>query len=172
MEAYNHISYGEMISRELVLFSQSKGNQCFFRSTNSDSLYSISQKLSEINYPVLVAVDGSDTDYNCADDDTVNAGSQYYFMLLIPAKDDDPDDIIAKQKTAKKNAIQIQARMRRECIRYKNGLTCLVTDSFTIRGVGPVGNNLFGVIMGFELDESTNFTNDNTYWQDVDSTGN
>ena len=159
MEKYNHFSYGESITKSLRFFQPGivKNRKVLFTAPNSDSLYSISQKLSEINYPVLVAVNGFDADYSDNYADALFERAQYFFMLLQPALSDNPEDILAKQQQCLDNVLQVQAKMMQDSRKYKNGLTALMADTFTIRSIGPVGDNLFGVIMGFNVQENLEF---------------
>lgn len=167
MEKYNHFSYGESLSRSLRFLQPGiqRNRKVLFTAPNSDTLYSISQKLSEINYPVLVAVNGFDADYSDNDADALFERAQYFFMLLQPAITDNPEDILAKQEQCKENALQIQAKMMQDSRKYKNGLTVLITDTFTIRSIGPVGDNLYGVIMGFNIQENLEFFIKPEMWQ-------
>lgn len=164
MDTYNHAAYGERLTTLLKLF-QGVTRKCFFESPNSDTLYALSQKLSEINHPVLVAVDGSDSDFDEGDADSLFETGQYYFLLLQPCRDDDPLDILGKQRQCKAVADEIQGQMRRESADYTNGLTMLGGDSFTVRSIGPVGDNLYGVIMGFQVARAVNFERNAQYWR-------
>ena len=165
MNTYNHTRYAESLCRSLKLLENPSGRQNLFVSPNSDTLYALSLRLSEINYPVLVAIDGNDSDYGEGDADTLHRAAQYYFMLLVPAPADDPDAILAVQTLCAQNAEQIQGKMRLESGYYLNGLEGLAGDSFTVRSVGPVADNLFGVVMGFQVEEAVNFSYDSLFWK-------
>lgn len=165
MTPYNHTAYAESLSQSLKLLENPSGRKNLFVSPNSDTLYALSLRLSEINYPVLVAVDGNDADFSEGDADTLHRAAQYYFMLLMPAPADDPAAILAVQTLCAENAEQIQGKMRLESGYYLNGLEGLAGDSFTIRSVGPLGDNLFGVVMGFQVVQAVNFMKDGEYWR-------
>lgn len=158
MDTYNHFAYGESLSKRLRIFSLApQGEKVYFTAPNSDSLFSISQKLSSINYPVLVAVNGYDADYDDNNADALQEQSQYFFMILQPAQSDDADDILAKQGECKVCALQVQARMMLDSRAYTHGLTDLLPETFSIRSVGPIGDNLYGVIMGFNVRQNIQF---------------
>lgn len=162
---YNHFQYGENLTKQLVFFAPGKerGKKVFFKSPNSDELYSISQKLSDINYPVLVAIDGRDAEYDDIGDSLFEK-AQYFFMLLQPASIDDSDDILLKQKECHSNALQIQARMMLDSRNYENGLTNLLPDTFKTGSVGPLCDNLYGVIIGFNVNDNLNYSINEEMW--------
>lgn len=159
MEKYNHFQYAGNLTTSLRFFQPGiqKNRKVLFTSPNSDSLYSISQKLSEISYPVLVAVNGYDADYSDNDADALFEKAQYFFMILQPAIADNPEDILSRQEECKENALQIQAKLIKDSRAYKSGLTGLLTDTFTIRSIGPIGDNLYGVIIGFNVQENIEY---------------
>ena len=57
MIPYNHITYGEALSRSLRLLENASGRKNFYVSPNSDTLYVLSLRLNEINHPVVVSVE-------------------------------------------------------------------------------------------------------------------
>lgn len=158
MDTYNHFQYGKWLTERMRFFSGApRGEKVFFTAPNSDSLFSISQKLSSINYPVLVAVNGYDADYEDNSADALQEQSQYFFMILQPAQSDDADDILAKQGECKVCALQVQARMMLDSRAYVPGLIDLLPNTFSIRSIGPIGDNLYGVIMGFNVRQNIQF---------------
>lgn len=151
MNIYNHKAYGQELTRKLKLY-QPKAIASFFEATNSDTLYSIDQKLSSINFPCLVAIDGQDSDFRDNEADALIKKPQYFFMFLKPAVSDDSAAIMDAQKTCAANAEQVMFKMMDESENNVNGLTGLMVDSMSIRSIGPIGDNLFGVILSFNLE--------------------
>ena len=148
---YNHFAYGLDLVNRLRLYDSEK-ERAFHKATNSDSLGSISERLSSINYPVLVAIDGRDADFSDNGTEALLKKPQYFFMLLVPVDGDDNDAILAAQADMEANALQIQARMMQQAERNEDGLTGLLPDTFSIRGIGPVADGLYGVIIGFNIE--------------------
>lgn len=163
MEQYDHFAYGLELTKKMKLF-QPKAESSFHKAPNSDTLASISNRLSDINYPVLVAVDGKDSDFSDNEAESLLMKPQYFFMFLKPAGNDDPDAILSAQAECEANALQVMAKMIKEQRTYINGLTGLLIDTFSIRSIGPIGENLYGVIMGFNLQHGITYKIDNTYW--------
>ena len=163
MDTYNHKAYGLELTQTLVLF-QPKGAESFHEATNSDTLYSIDQKLSSINHSCLVAIDGSDSDYADNQSDALIEKPQYFFMFLTPAPADDSAAIIAAQRLCKANAEQVIFKMMAESEKHEKGLTGLLVETMSVRSIGPIGDNLFGVILPFNLERGITHKKDPTFW--------
>ena len=163
MAHYNHFAYGLDLVDKMKIFEVKKAVS-FMKATNSDSLGAISNRLSSINYPVLVGIDGKDADFRDNGTEALLKKPQYFFMLLKPANTDDDDEILAVQEEMEANALQIQAKLMIESENNVNGLTGLVVDSFTIRGIGPIGDCLYGVIMGYNVEYGIGTKIKAAYW--------
>lgn len=163
MDTYNHLQYGQNLVTLMKLF-QYKPDKSYFRAPNSDTLQSISNRLSEINYPVMVAVDGKDSDFSDNEAEVLLEKPQYFFMILLPADNNDPDNIMAVQETAKQNIMQVIARMMYDKRKELNGLGALLIDSFVVRSIGPMGDNLHGVVFGFNVEAGTSYKLNSDFW--------
>jgi hypothetical protein len=163
MVHYNHFGYGQTLSTTLKVFS-AKAAKAYFKATNSDSLGSISQRLSSISWPILVAIDGCDSDFHDNGAEALLKKPQYFFMLLKPAASDNDDAILAAQAEMEANALQIQAKLITESENSQNGLHGLMINSFTIRGIGPIGDSLYGVIMAFNIEYGIGTKINASYW--------
>lgn len=164
MVQYNHFDYCRQLTLKLVLF-ENQGEKAFHRAPNSDTLLSISQKLSEINYPVLVAIDGKDADFEDNGAEQLLKKPQYFIMILKPANNDSPDSILSAQAESEAVAMQIMARMIDDGRKEINGLGALDISSFTIRSIGPIGDCLYGVVMAYMLESGVSYKIDNSYWK-------
>lgn len=163
MDTYNHLSYGQNLVNAMKLF-RAKAPKSFFKSPNSDTLQAISNRLSEINYPVMVAIDGKDSDFADNEAEVLMEKPQYFFMILLPADNNDPEKIMTAQETAKQNMKQVIAKMIWDKRKYLNGLDGLSIDSFVLRSIGPLGDNLYGIVFGFNVEHGTSYKIDNNYW--------
>jgi len=165
MELYDHITYGLDLTQRMKMFVKKTDKDInYYKAPNSDTLISISNRLSHINYPVLVAIDGKDSDFDDNDSDALLKKPQFFFMILKPARTDDPDEILEAQRVCEANALQIQAKLIADCRNYEKGLTGLLLNTFTIRSIGPVGENLYGVIMGFNIQCGVDYGVKEEFW--------
>lgn len=163
---YNHTTYGHQLSEKLNYFLPGIGKekQVYFTAPNSDNLFSLSQRLSEVNYPILVAIDGKDSDFSDNNSELLLKDTEYFFLILNSALTDDAEDILRVQNECEQVAFQIQAKLRTDSRNYTAGLTALDTNSFTTRSMGPIGINLYGILLGFNVDSQMMNCIDPTYW--------
>ena len=163
---YNHFEYGEMLAGKLRQIVESKDSKKYYTCSESENLFDFMRRLSSVRGMVMIALDGSNSDYEMNKGDVLFEIPQYFFLFLQSAKTDVPADILEKQKECKRICEQVQAYMLQE---MKNPLKTtslkqLQTDSFTIRGVGPLGDNFYGALLGFNLKLGINYQIDSEYW--------
>ena len=163
MEQYDHFAYGLELTKKMKFF-QEKVDKSYYQAPNSDTLASISNRLSDIGYPVLVAIDGKDSTFSDNDAEQLIKKPQFFFMLLKPANNYNPQDILDAQAECEANCFQIQALMIAHRRKYQKGLTGLLSGSFTLASIGPIGDNLYGMIMGFQLEAGINYAINLDYW--------
>lgn len=162
MEQYNHFAYGLELTQTLKLYAK-EVEKSFHKAPNSDTLASISNRLSDINYPVLVAIDGKDSSFSDNGGEVLLKMPQYFFIFLQPATDD-PDAILTAQAECEANALQVMAVMMLHSRKYLKGLIGLQLDSYTIASIGPIGDCLYGVIMGFTLQSGIDYRVNKDFW--------
>lgn len=163
---YNHFEYGRELAGQLRPIVESADERKYYTCSESDGLYDLTSRLSNAKGCVMVAIDGCNSDFEMNRGDGLFEIPQYFFLFLQPAKTDSPQDILAKQMGCKRICRQVQARMLQDMSGPTgNGpLKCLVPNSMTIRGVGPVGDNLYGAILGFNLKLNVEWELDDEYW--------
>ena len=157
---YNHFTYGTLLATKHKSLTPTH----YFTCSESDNLQSLVERLSSVHSTILIALDGKNSDFDFNESERLTKRPQYFFMVLAPAALDNSNAILAAQAKCEAIALQLQARMMLDHRKYLNGLTCLLPGTFTIRGIGPVGDNLFGVIMGFNVEYGVTYTIDNTQW--------
>lgn len=163
MVQYNHFNYCQELIPKLKLFAEHPEG-VFHRAPNSDTLLSISQRLSSISYPVLVAIDGKDSDFEDNEAEQLLKHPQFFIMILIPASNDDSDAILSVQGIAESNCEQIMLKMHMQRDKMLEGLHGLDKSSFSIGSIGPMGENLYGAVMGFSMKHAITTKLDNSYW--------
>ena len=123
-------------------------------------------RMSSVSCTVLVALDGKNADFGYNDAERLSKRPQYFFMILTPASLEDSAAILTAQASCEAIALQIQARMMLDSRKYQNGLTGLLPETFTIRGIGPLYDNLFGVIMGFNVEFGIDYSINPEMWEE------
>ena len=162
-QQYDHFLYCSQLVEKLKLFSAHTSG-AFHKASNSDTLISISQMLSGISYPVLVAIDGKDSEFTDNDAEQLLKRPQYYIMILMPASNDNNEAILSAETEAEANALQIVALMSEHKLKLSNGLHALDKSSFSIHSTPAMGDILHGVIMGFSIDTAVSTKIDKNFW--------
>jgi len=163
---YNHFEYGKMLADKLRPIVESTDEKKYYTCSESENLYALMSRLSSVKGVVMIAIDGCNSDYDMNAGDAFFEIPQYFYLFLQTAKTDNPTDILAKQKGCKRICEQVQAYMLQEMkhpIRT-TPLKCLQPDSFTIRGIGPIGENFYGALFGFNFKLSVDYQIDSKFW--------
>jgi len=163
---YNHFEYGKLLSEKLRPVVESTDKKKYYTSSESTNLFSFIERLSSVSGLVMIALDGCNSDFEMNNGDALFEIPQYFFLFLQPAKSDNPDDILAKQKACKQICLQVQAYMLHELANpiKTTPMKCLDVSSFTIRGIGPVGDNFYGALIGFNFKLNINFQLKTDFW--------
>jgi len=164
MEEYNHFAYGLQMATRLKAVKHTDQDRRWYECAESDNLISLMQRLSSVTGTVMIGLDGKNSDFGYNDAESLRKKPQYFFMILTTARADDSAAILAGQEMCEGIALQIQARMMLDSRNYDNGLTGFIPESVTIRGIGPMGDNLFGVIMGFNEEHGVDYQIKDEYW--------
>lgn len=163
MEQYNHFRYGELLAKHLKPIAHSDEQQRFFPATEEEQFLSIEDRISNIKGTILIAIDGSNSDFSWQPDNMTEK-PQYFFVILQNTNSDRTETIFQAQRECRFIAHQIISRMMNDYVHSEYNLMALDPDSFTIRGVGPFADNFFGILVGFNLLNSFNFTLKPEYW--------
>lgn len=160
---YNHFAYGEMLATKLKGIAHTPQKRTFFQATEQEEFGTLDQQVSQVSGTVLVAIDGANADFSW-EPDNMTEKPQYFFVIVTPTQSDDANTIHQAQEQCRGIGKQIIAKMMNDCLNFDNGLATLDMSSFLIRGAGPIGDNFYGVLVGFNLLNPFEFTIDNTYW--------
>lgn len=160
---YNHFQYGEALAASLKAVAHTPENRKFFTATEEEEFLSVEDSLSSVTGTFLVAIDGSNSDLSYQPDNMTER-PQYFFVILRNTESSGAHTISAAQSHSLRIARQVIARMMQDYTLCRSGLQSLDPDSFVIRGVGPIGDNFYGVLIGFNLLRSFPYTLDPRYW--------
>lgn len=166
MQQYNHFEYGEMLARKLKPISHTNQKQRYYRATELEELEELNDRLSSAEGIILIAIDGNNSDFGYNNSDNLMELPQYFFIVAKSAPSNDTDNIFTAQAECKSIGMQIIARMMQEGRNYNAPLQFLDPNKITIRGIGPIGDNFYGIIIGFNFNWGVNYTIDKTMWED------
>ena len=76
---------------------------------------------------------------------------QYFIAVLKQSETGNIDAVHRSKAECKEILMQIVCMMMVHREEEKNGLQFLDVDSMTMRGVGPMSENFYGVMLGFNL---------------------
>ena len=142
MDIYNHFEYSEWIARHLAAIGHTEGECHFLRSDEVEEISDLEERISSIRDHNLVNI------------------PQYFIALLKQCEAGDIDGIHFAKAECKDLLMQIVCRMMLDWNEERNGLQFLELNSMTFRGIGPMGDNFYGVMLGFNLRKPIPFSID------------
>lgn len=161
MEIYNHFVYGETIARRLKAIAHTDDRPRFFTAFGIEDLYNFDDKLSSVTGTILIAVDGLESDSTDNGFDSINDRRTYSFIVARNTVNDRPATITVAAEQCRALAKQI-----RNYLFQKTELQGIIDRSTQITGIGPIGDNFYGVMLTFSLSEPEEFYIDATYWEE------
>ena len=166
MIPYNHFQYGEMLARKLKAIAHTDENEHYYRATEAENLQELNERLSSANGMILIAIDGCNSDVSWNDSDSLMELPQYFFVIAKETAGNDIAKIFESQSECKAVALQIIARMKKDGRDFNLSLQYLEEKSITVRGIGPIGDNFYGVIFGFNMNYGINYQLDKSMWEE------
>lgn len=161
MEPYNHFTYGELIARRLKAISHTDDRPRFFTAFGIEDLYNFDDKLSSVTGTILIAVDGHESDSTDNGFDSLYDRRSYSYIVARNTINDRPETINQAADQCRLLAKQIRNRLFNE-----QCLKSVIDRNTQITGIGPIGDNFYGVILSFALNENEDFYIDPTYWKE------
>jgi hypothetical protein len=157
--AFDFLAYMEKVAKELLAIGHTtNGKKSFFRVGGISSMEELLQGISKADFPALCAVDQPEARLIDRDSSNPLLLNYHYFFILQHAASLDAASRSAAIKECSVIAGKILSRMFRdklaECrdpFTYPSGLKGLNRDSVSLKSVGPVADNCFGVWVSFTL---------------------
>lgn len=161
METYNHFTYCETLARRLKAIAHTDDRSRFFTAFGIEDLYNFDDKLSSVVGTILIAVDGHESDSTDNGADTLTDHRAYSIIIARNTINDRPHTISQAAEHARVLAKQIRNKLLNE-----PHLQGIIDRGTQITGIGPIGDNFYGVILTFSLSEPEEFIIDQTYWEE------
>lgn len=164
MDIYNHFQYSEWLARHLAPIGHTDADCHFLRSDEVEEISDLEERISYIRNYVLVAIDGHNSDFSWINSDNLVNIPQYFIAILKRSESGNIDALHASKAECRELLMQVVCRMMLDWNEERNGLQFLDADSMTMRGVGPMGDNFYGVMLGFNLRKPVSFFIDESKW--------
>lgn len=152
-----------MLATRLKAVAHSESTPRFFEAIEEEEFSTLEDRLSALKGTILIAIDGNNADYHWQPDNMTEQ-PQYFFVIVSNTNSTRTESTHHAQSSARLIARQIIARMMQDSMMGEYGLSNVDLDSFVVRGVGPILDNFYGVLLGFNMLNSFAFTLDKDYW--------
>lgn len=161
---YNHFQYAEQLARSLKSIGHRDDDRHFLKFDETAELEDLALLTSSISGMLLVAIDGLNSDFGLNGADGLTDTPQYFIVILKDCPQGDLDLYHSTKQSCKTVAEECLKRMLIDRYNEVNGLEHLDTESITCRGVGPIGDNFYGVLLGFTLTNPRNYQLNPDMW--------
>lgn len=158
---YNHFTAGEHLARSLTDIAHTDERPRFFTAFGLEDLYNFTDKLSSTNGIILIAVDGCESDSTDNGSDCLTDRLSYSFIIAGSTVNDRPKTIDTAVVKCRAIAKQI-----RNYLLLQPELKSQIDRNTQITGIGPIGDNYYGVILTFAIEENEQYFLDQTFWKE------
>lgn len=166
-EKYDHFTYGLMLATKLKAIKHIDENNChFFRATAQDELKELEDRISQAHGVILIAIDGTDSDFDWKNSDSLIEQPSYLFAVVKETDSTDTDSIFNALTECKEIGHQIISKMLQDRVKYKSGLGYLEPSTFRMKGFGPIGDNFYGVLLSFLFEKGIKYIINQEMWED------
>ena len=161
MEQYSHYEYGELLANKLKPISHTPEHPHFFSAFGFEDLFGFEDKLSNVTGMVLIAVDGMESESSDNNGDGLTDRNEYSFIVARNTNSSRPETINQAALDCKVIAKQIRNRLFHDpTLKYS------ISRTTRINGIGPIGDNFYGVVLTFSLREPEDFFINSDFWED------
>lgn len=161
---YKHFEYSEFLARHLAPIRHTDTDCHFLRSDEVEEISDLEARISSIRDYVLVAIDGHNSDFSWINSDNLVNIPQYFIAVLKQSETGYIDAVHKSKADCKEILMQIVCRMMVDREEERNELQFLEVDSMTMRGVGPMSENFYGVMLGFNLRRPVQYFINESMW--------
>ena len=161
---YKHFAYSEMLARGLKPISHSDDECHFLKSDEVEEITDLSERLSSIAGMVLVAIDGHNSDFGWNNSDNLVETPQYFITIMKNSPVGDIEAAHLVKEECKSVAFEVVKKMLLDREADQDGMGFLNPDTITFRGVGPIADNFYGLMIGFNMQEPKKFMLNPEMW--------
>lgn len=158
---YDHFEYGEMLAKSLNPIQKR-----YYKATEQTDMQEFTKQMSEARDIILIAVDGSESSFSFPNSDSLLEYPKYSFAVLSQTDSSEVHTLLNAQKKCKRIAEQIIAKMLQDSKKSTAGLQFVDGGSFKIAGMGPIGDNFYGVLLTFSFSHGISYVLDKSMWEE------
>lgn len=164
---FDAITYFETVARKLKEIGHTDIEKHFFRTRSVAALDELLDELPNANFPALMVhdtIDGALGDFNQAD--SYMEEPQYVFYVLQQAEmgnRQSVDDAITQCRSIGRKII---AQMIRHRQRGEHGLDLMDTGRIPFQTVGPLADQVYGVMYMFYVSDDAGLLHDADDWEE------
>jgi hypothetical protein len=158
---YNHFEYGLTLATHLKHIRHTEQKPRYFTAFGIEDLYNFTDKISRIVGYILIAVDGSEADSKDNGADALTDTRVYSFIVAGSTMSGNPSSQTDKVTITTRIAKQIRNRLLQD-----PNLSYSINRNTQINGIGPIGDNFYGVMLTFSLDVPEPFEIDQSFWEE------
>lgn len=155
---FNFREFALEMATTLNAIAHSDSRPRFFTASGPEDMRNVEDRVSSIDGPFLLAVDGCETVTIPTHHDQICHRTTYYLSILQPTTSDRPETIDAAVSACRDLVIQVRNVLWQ---RYKS-----VSREVTLFGEGPLADNFYGCGMEFRVDEYPDFFVDPSVFAD------
>lgn len=161
MCSYNHFEYGEHLAIKLKPISHTPEKPRFFEAFGLEDLFNLNDKLSSVTGTILIAVNGYESDSKDNGADGLNDTLQYTFIVARNTVADRPKTITNAFEECRVICKQIRNHLFQD-----ETIVPIIDRDTQLNGIGPIGDNFYGCMLTFSIQEGENFFIDPTLWNE------
>ena len=161
MEIYDHFTVGETLATHLRDIAHTPKHPRFFTAFGIEDLYDFEDRLSCVSGTILIAIDSNESDTTDNRADSLIDRAAYSFVVARNTNSDRTSTIQESVRKCKLIAKQIRNRLF-----LTPSLQGIIEHNTQITGIGPIGDNYYGVILTFYLETPESYFIDPNYWKE------
>lgn len=161
MDIYNHFEYGKQLAIKLKPIGHTPEKPRFFEAFGLEDLFNLDDKLSSVTGMILIAVNGYESDSQDNGADSLNDTIQYGFIVARNTIADRPETI-----TTAFEECRVICKQIRNALFQDRQLSAVINRNTQINGIGPIGDNFYGSMITFSIQENEDFFIDETFWNE------
>ena len=156
MDKYDHFAFCEEMARKLVYVQHTDECPRFFKAFGLERFSALDDVLSSVVGPILIAIDSGEGGYTPHGGDNLPFRSKYHFIIATNTDDNSHETLERAMAEAQE---QCRVVVNELFARYPT-----VNRDAKFFPAGPIGDNYYGKLVEFTVDEWSSYKPDSSYF--------